>query len=323
MSRKLEQLQRTACAASDASELSRFKFGDAGSYDPLAPAFDRFTEQLSAPLADRLIELARLTPSEHVLDVGTGTGVVALRAAEKVAPNGRVTALDLSDGMLNTARAKNAARAPDSQVQFCKMDAEMLGFEAGSFDVVLSLFALMHFPDPLTALREMHRVVRPGGRVVIAVGSGPPLLSLTGLLRRFARLPDVVKSMQGRRLTAPQFLNALVEKYLPDAHEPEESSVARRSGSRSGIVRALVRQAGFVAMRSCWQGHVGALESAQAFWDLQATFSTVARKRLAKALPEQGSALQAEFFETCRKVQERGGRLIFPQAAVFVVARRG
>ncbi len=306
--------------ASDVS--SRFKLADAGSYDPLAASFDRFTEQFSAPLADRVIELAGLRPSQQVLDIGTGTGVVAFRAIDRVAPNGRVTAMDLSDGMLETVRRKNGLRSQRPSVAFCKMDAEQLAFATASFDVILSLFALMHFPHPLAALREMHRVLRPGGRLVIAVGSGPPMLSLTGVLHAFSRAPDLVKSLQGKLLTAPRFLDALIKKHVPSGSEPEESALARQHGNRSRPVPALVRQAGFVAIRSSWRGHIGVLDSPQAFFDLQATFSSFARKRLANAEPERTEALRSEFFDTCRDVQGRGGRLIFPQAALFVVAQR-
>lgn len=310
--------------AAGIGESSQFKVADARSYDPHVASFDHFTERFSAPLADRVVELACLTASDRVLDVGTGTGVVALRAADRVAPRGSVTAVDLSNCMLSVAGGKNALRPPEIQVRFCAMDAELLAVAAGSFDAVLSLFALMHFPNPLAALREMHRVLRPGGRLVIAVGSGPPLFSLTGVLHRLTRVPDLVKSMQGKQLTAPHFLNALVEKHVPRVNESEETALARgHRGSRGSAVHALVQQAGFVTVRSSWQGYIRVLESPQAFWDLQATFSTLARKRLAAATPEQAAAVRAEFFDTCRKVHDGGGRLIFPQAAVFVVARRG
>ena len=75
-------------------------------------------------------------------------------------------------------------------------------------------------------------------------------------------------------------------------------------------------------MRTSWQGHVGVVESAESFWELQATFSSVARKRLASARSEDVERVRADFVRRCRTVQEHGGRLLFPHAALFVTARR-
>ena len=72
------------------------------------------------------------------------------------------------------------------------MDAERLEFSDGSFDVVLSLYALLHFHEPLVALREMHRVLRPGGRIVIGVGRGPSLLSWNAVIEGVKRMRDLV-----------------------------------------------------------------------------------------------------------------------------------
>src|SRR6267378_4267362 len=82
-----------------------FKVRDATSYDPLALEFHRFTEQLTRPLASRMVELAELTPDETVLDMGTGTGIVALKAARRLG-DGKVLGIDLSDGMMAVARER-------------------------------------------------------------------------------------------------------------------------------------------------------------------------------------------------------------------------
>src|SRR3989337_3754108 len=94
------------------SRSQTFKTRDASSYDSVTDEFDRFTDRLSPPLAAQMIYLAQLAPSNWVLDVGTGTGLVALQAAQEVGPNGKVLGIDLSDGMLDTARAKALRPGP-------------------------------------------------------------------------------------------------------------------------------------------------------------------------------------------------------------------
>ena len=151
-------------------------------------------------MADRLLELSHLEPTDHVLDIDTGTGLVALRASSCL-PSGRVIGIDHSPGMLG-ARAKARRRGIGNAVSFRQMDAERLEFSDGSFDVVLSLYALLHFHEPLVALREMHRVLRPGGRIVIGVGRGPSLLSWNAVIEGVKRMRDLVGAARGRLLTA-------------------------------------------------------------------------------------------------------------------------
>lgn len=136
------------------SNQTEFKTQDAASYNQVAQSFDRLVTQLSAPVAARLVALAGLAPNNHVLDVGSGTGIVALRAAGTMGPSGRVVGIDLSDGMLEVARQNAREQGLADCVEFRKMDAESLDCQNGSFDAVVSLFALRHFPHPEMALKK-------------------------------------------------------------------------------------------------------------------------------------------------------------------------
>jgi SAM-dependent methyltransferase len=100
-----------------------------------------------------------------VLDVACGTGVLAREALRRVRPGGAVTGLDRNEGMLAVARRNEPA------IDWRAGRAESLPFEAGSFDAVVSQFGLMFFEDRAGALREMWRVLKPSGRLAVAVRS--------------------------------------------------------------------------------------------------------------------------------------------------------
>lgn len=110
---------------------------------------------------------AALWPSERVLDVGCGTGVLTRLAAEAVGHSGHVVGIDPSPGMLGVAR-RNAVQT-NSRAEFKFAAIEHLPFEDGSFDVVLSSCMLHHLPAELKreGLREVRRVLKPGGRFVV------------------------------------------------------------------------------------------------------------------------------------------------------------
>jgi SAM-dependent methyltransferase len=109
--------------------------------------------------------LPHLTPGATVLDVGAGPATITADLAGLVAP-GRVTALEVTDKALDIARAEIARRALTT-VDFAVGDVHELDFPDGSFDVVHAHQVLQHVGDPVTALREMRRVTRPGGVVAV------------------------------------------------------------------------------------------------------------------------------------------------------------
>ena len=103
-----------------------------------------------------------------MLDVACGTGLVAFAAAQAVGPSGRVVGVDLSDRMADAA-AQRAQERKVAHASFARMDAEQLDLPDAGFDVALCALGLMYMPDPEQAVREMRRVLRPGGRMVLAV----------------------------------------------------------------------------------------------------------------------------------------------------------
>ena len=131
-------------------------------FDRIAPVYDTWAGGQHARIAARLVELASPAKHEHVLDVGTGTGLVAHLVAPRVSP-GTVLGIDLSETMLSIARAKKS-----KNLQFVGMAAEHLVFRPGSFDLVTMGEALAYLADPTTALEEAHRVLRPGGRLAVS-----------------------------------------------------------------------------------------------------------------------------------------------------------
>jgi ubiquinone/menaquinone biosynthesis C-methylase UbiE len=131
-------------------------------FENLAPTYDRL--HFLQTVARRLVETTGLHPDGRVLDIATGTGVVALYAAQTVGEGGRVVGIDLSPEMLARAREK-ASAAGLHQVEFQQADAEHLDFPDASFDAVLCSSSLFFMPDMAAALREWRRVLVPGGTV--------------------------------------------------------------------------------------------------------------------------------------------------------------
>lgn len=141
-----------------------------------------FVPALFGAWGSTMVELAEIEPGQAILDVACGTGALALAAAERVGETGHVAGLDLNPEMLAVARRKL------SKVEWHQGRAEDLPFGDATFDRVVSQFGFMFFDDPAESLREMMRVLRPGGRLAVAVcgavDHSPGYSVLTELLYR-------------------------------------------------------------------------------------------------------------------------------------------
>lgn len=105
---------------------------------------------------------------DTVLDAGAGTGLTSLLAAEKVGPFGQVVLLDLSAGMLESAERKAKPAGLQERLHLQIGDMLHLPFEEGTFDAVISTYSACPVADPAKAVREMYRVLKPGGHLGIA-----------------------------------------------------------------------------------------------------------------------------------------------------------
>jgi len=131
-------------------------------FDQVAEDYDTWAGGLHARIAARLVDLAAPKKGNHVLDVGTGTGLVAHLVAATVRP-GTVIGIDLSERMLAMARARKIPNA-----QFVGMAAERLVFRPDTFNLVTMGEALAYLADPIEALHEVHRVLKPRGRIALS-----------------------------------------------------------------------------------------------------------------------------------------------------------
>jgi demethylmenaquinone methyltransferase/2-methoxy-6-polyprenyl-1,4-benzoquinol methylase len=190
-------------------------------FDRIAGLYDRMNSVMTAGLHHqwrrRAAQLAAVGPGARALDVACGTGDLTLELARAVAPGGEVVGSDFSERMLSLAREKAADRVLDARVRFETGNALALPYADGEFDATTVGFGARNFSDLERGLREMARVVRPGGRVVvleITTPTRPPLSSffevwfdrvvpalgrLAGDAQAYSYLPSSVRRFPGPR----------------------------------------------------------------------------------------------------------------------------
>ncbi len=151
-----------------------------------ADVYDEFfVPALFRQWAPVVADAAGVKPGDHVLDVACGTGVLSREIANRVGPGGRVVGLDCNEVMLSTARRKSPG------LEWTSAGAEAIPHDSAGFDAVVSQFGLMFFEDRVTALQEMSRVLKPGGKLVVAVWDA--LENTAG----YAAMADLLKQLFG------------------------------------------------------------------------------------------------------------------------------
>jgi ubiquinone/menaquinone biosynthesis C-methylase UbiE len=219
-------------------------------YDVLANEYERVVVPVYRPIAKRLIQHIDLRPGWRVLDAGTGTGLIALLAAPRVTKTGQVIGVDASDAMLKIARDK-AAQFGFTHCEFQTGDLEALRFEDRTFDAVLSQFAL-HHTDPDKSLRELARVLKPGGVLVV---------------QEWMESPSVPNRILNDLLQQYRVSNPSEALHLARQHA-ERVCDFRINISQPGVFQTMLEQSGFVDVGIRKEEHVIRIASVDAFLEM-------------------------------------------------------
>jgi ubiquinone/menaquinone biosynthesis C-methylase UbiE len=176
-------------------------------WDRMADVYRREIDTRFGPVVEAVLKLADLRPGETVIDLGTGTGAVAILAATQVGTTGRIKAVDISPEMLTRA----GARLRDLQItniDLAEGSAEAIPADDRSIDAVVASLTLMYVIDRDAAAKDIARVLRPGGRFVAAVWGGPAEADIVKFQQSAGRLRRRHRSrasVPGRSPILPNF----------------------------------------------------------------------------------------------------------------------
>ncbi len=160
---------------------------------------DRF-ESMIQPIGDALIKMAAICDAENVIDLGCGAGATSLEIARRVGPNGSVTGLDISEGLLKEATRRATADGL-KQLRFILGDAAQAPLPKAAADCVLSRFGSMFFSDPYAAFAHIHGFLKPGGRIALAcwapLAQNPWMMEVRQAVSHHFNVPPMIPRTPG------------------------------------------------------------------------------------------------------------------------------
>jgi ubiquinone/menaquinone biosynthesis C-methylase UbiE len=253
-------------------------------------------EKMFAPLTRALVTAANIQPGKSLLDIGGGSGEPSLTLSTIVGSSGRVTYTDPAAGMVKAA-LDEAERRGLSNITFHQSPAERLPFPDNTFDAVVGRLSAMFFVDPESALREVLRVTKTGGRIAFLVWAAREVNPF------FSVISDVLN------------------QFVPAEPEDEDAPSAFRF-ARPGKLAKLFRDAGAIEVtEETVLFRIAHSIDIEGFWELRTETSDTFRGKLAQLDSEQVPAVKAaaakavaEFFEN--------GKMNFPAQVLTVTGRK-
>jgi len=252
--------------------------------------------RMFARLTEAMIERAGIREGQSVLDVAGGAGEPSLTIAERVGPDGSVMCTDAVAQMVEAAR-NEANRRGLKNVQFRQCAADSLPFSENSFDVVVSRLGAMFFPDAVAAMREMLRVVKPGGSLTFAVwyksDVNPFCYLVSGVMEQHVKAADA------------------------DPNAPNAFRFAEL-----GKLAGIMKQAGAIDVRDeIVSFDIEAPLTALEFWNMRSQTSDTLREKLAK-LPATEQSQIAEEVQHAVKDFFPGDQMKFPAQMLIATGRK-
>ncbi len=267
-------------------------------WNRVASGWDKWDNYFSRNMTfinHRLVADARLRPGMRVLDLGSGTGYPAILAGDVVGSDGSVVGIDLAESMLAVATRKAKARGMQ-HVTFRTGDVTTLPFDAASFDAVISRFCLMFLPEIPKALKDIARVLKPGGYIAAAVWSSPDK-------NPFLRVPmDVIKTITP----------------LPPP-DPEAPGIFRLA--KPGDLTAMMERAGFAPLSEEEFVADVTYATADEFFSSLMDIAAPIQNLLGTLASDQKTKAERGIIEAVNQYRHQG-RIVLPIAVRTVAARK-
>jgi ubiquinone/menaquinone biosynthesis C-methylase UbiE len=266
-----------------------------GQWSESAPYWEKYRAvigEMFAPVTQALIEDARIARGNSILDVATGIGEPALSIADLVGPEGMVVGTDVVPEMVGAARREGGRRKLQN-ARFEVAFTDSLPFPANTFDAAVSRFGVMFFPSPIDCVRDMFRVLKPGGRIAMAVW------------------------YLAEKNPFDYTVSQIVDRYVQPIAPKQGSSDMFRFAKPGELLALLLSAGATAASERLLQFSIRASISAEDFWTLRSEMSEKLRTKLALLSEPQRAELKREAIEAIRAYSFENG-ISFPAEVLIV-----